>query len=59
MLQAKRPPKDTIRRFLTAQYSHYGGKFIEYVFGSKVLAMFSVLPITKAIEILSISLTGW
>ena len=55
---AKRPPKDTIRRFLTAQYKNYGAKFIEFMFGNKALAMFSKLPTMKAIEIISISLAG-
>ena len=55
---AKRPPKDTIRRFLTAQYTNYGSKFIEYMFGSKALTMFSKWPTVKAIDVISISLAG-
>lgn len=58
ILIAKRPPKDTIRRFLTAQYSNYGPKFIEYMFGSKALAMFSKWPTVKAIDVIAITLAG-
>lgn len=55
---AKRPPKDTIRRLLFAQYSNYGSKFIEYLFGSTALKLFTSLPQIKAIDIISISLAG-
>lgn len=52
----KRPPKDSIRRFLSAQYTNYGSKYIEYLFGSKATGLFSKLPYIKAIELISISL---
>ena len=55
---AKRPPKDTIRRLLSAQYSNYGSKFIEYLFGSKALALFNGLPHIKAVDLIAISLCG-
>ena len=40
------------------KYSHYGPKFIEYVFGSQALALFNGLPHVKAVDIISIALAG-
>ncbi|CAF0889109.1 unnamed protein product [Brachionus calyciflorus] len=54
---ARRPPKDTIRRLLSAQYSNFGSKFIEYLFGSKALKLFSGLRPMEAIDIITISLS--
>lgn len=53
---AKRPPKDTIRRLLMAQYSNYGVKFIQFLFGNKILILFEKVNPQKAIDLIAISL---
>jgi len=52
----KRPPKDFIRRFLIAQYTNYGSKFIEYIFGSKAASLFSHEPVIKSVDTITIAL---
>ena len=32
----RRPPKDKIKRFFASQYSNYGSKFFELLFGSHI-----------------------
>jgi len=54
----KRPAKDSIRRFLSAEYTNHGSKYIEYLFGSKAAGLFTRLPNIKAIDLISISLAG-
>ena len=55
----RRLPKDSVRRFLIAQYSNYGAKYIEYLFGAKVSRLFQSSKNTiDVIDAISTALIG-
>ena len=54
-----RPPKDSIRRFLTTEYGNYGSKYMEYLFGTNLANLFeNSANFGDVIDALSISLIG-
>lgn len=56
----KRPTKDLIKRFLLAQYTNYGTKYIEYLFGAKVAKLVNKDAKTsvKVFEVIATALIG-
>lgn len=52
----ERPPKDTIVRFLSTQYSNHGNSFITYLFGNNAALMFKKIPAIDAFGVIASNL---
>jgi hypothetical protein len=52
----RRPPKDTIKRFILSQYKNYGLKYIEFLFGTRQAILFTHGPMLDSIDNLASAL---